>query len=155
MKEIGDHDPQRGANRRKRRSPEEIDPGDLHQRVKIRIEVALSSGVGWTGYGYRDHRRPSEVTASKRLEFDRRRFANSRALFAEIEEILWREAERGGEQSGGKTLDPGIVFLNGFVEEPPRSGDLVLQIRQLSLQLLEIRAGLQVGISLGQGEELP
>jgi hypothetical protein len=38
MKIVGDHDPGRGADGRERRRLEEIDPGDLHQRVEIGVQ---------------------------------------------------------------------------------------------------------------------
>jgi hypothetical protein len=71
--------------------------------------------------------------AEPRLELDRRRFADGRALVAEIEEVSRRETEGGSEQGGGEALDAGIVFLDRIVEEPPRRGDLVLKICQLGL----------------------
>src|SRR6516162_10776349 len=92
--------------------------------------------------------------ARTRLELDRRRCANRGALVAEVEEIFRRETESGSEQSGGKALDAGIVFLDRIVEETPRGRDLVLEIRQLGLQLLEIRTGFEIGIGLGHGKEL-
>ena len=71
--------------------------------------------------------------AGTRLELDRRRFANGRALVAKIEKTFRRETEGGSEQSSGEALDPGIVFLHSIVEEPSRRCDLVLQVRQRGL----------------------
>ncbi len=38
MKEIGDHDPRRGAERRDRRRAQEVVPGELHERVEVGID---------------------------------------------------------------------------------------------------------------------
>src|SRR4029078_11178643 len=82
------------------------------------------------------------------------RFADRLALFAEIEEFLRRKTKRGGKQRGREPLRAGVVFLHGIVEEAPRRRDLVLDVAELRLQRLEIRVGLEVGISLGEGKEL-
>src|SRR5262245_51190348 len=58
-----------------------------------------------------------------------------------VEEFLRRESERAGQQHGRELLDAGIVFLHRVVEETARRGDLVLDVGELSLQLLEVLAG--------------
>jgi len=75
-------------------------------------------------------------------------------LGAEIEELLLAKSESAGEQRCREPLDAGIVFLHRVVEEASRRRDLVLEIGELHLQLLEILVGLQVGIGLGQREDL-
>src|ERR1700694_6180304 len=82
------------------------------------------------------------------LEFHLQRFLDRPAVFAEIEELLRREAERGGEQRRRKLGDARIVFADRIVEEAPRRGELVLDVRQLGLQLLEICVGLEVSVGL-------
>src|SRR5579862_9460275 len=77
------------------------------------------------------------------------------AVLAEVEIFLLRETERGGEQRSWEALDAGIVFLHRIVEEAPRRRDLVLEIRKLRLQLLEIGAGLEVRIGFREREQLP
>src|SRR5262249_4039353 len=83
-----------------------------------------------------------------------RLFADGLAFFAKIEKFLWREAKRGGEQRGRKTLDSGVVFLHRVIEEAARCRDLVLDVGQLGLQLLEIGVGFKIGIRLRQRKEL-
>jgi hypothetical protein len=51
-----------------------------------------------------------------------------------------------------KRLNRRVELRHRVVEEPPRRRKLVLHIAQIALQLLEVRARLQVGISLRQRE---
>ena len=69
-------------------------------------------------------------------------------LHPDIEEFLLGEAEGSGKQDGGELLNPGIVFLDRVVEEPPGGGNLVLEVGELALQLLEVLVGFEVGIGL-------
>ena len=62
------------------------------------------------------------------------------------------EAEGSREQGRRELLDAGVVLLHRIVEEAPRGGDLVFEVRQLGLQLLEVLIGLEVGIGLAQCE---
>src|SRR5262245_40122291 len=73
-------------------------------------------------------------------------------LGAHVEEILRRKSERAGQQHRGELLDASIVFLHSVVEEAARGGDLVLDVGELVLQILEIAAGLEIGIGLAQRE---
>src|SRR5262249_55078451 len=82
------------------------------------------------------------------LKLHARRLFKLGAALAEIEKGALREAEDAGEQRGRELLDAGIVFLDGVVEEPARGRELVLDVGQVTLQLLEIRIGLQVRIVL-------
>ena len=52
-------------------------------------------------------------------------------------------------------LNPGIVFLDRVVEEPPGGGNLVLEVRELALQLLKVLVGFEIRVGLAQREELP
>src|SRR6516225_7298480 len=88
------------------------------------------------------------------LKLHLRRLADGLAFFAEIEELLWCKAERGGKQGSRETLNASVVFLHGVVEEAARRRDLVLDVGQLGLQLLEVGVGFQIGIRLRQGKEL-
>src|SRR3954447_17594680 len=85
----------------------------------------------------------------------RRLIENLALLDTDVEEFLLREAERAGEQYRRELLDPGIVFLHRVVEEAAGGGELVLDVAELSLELLEVRAGLEVGIGLAQCKQLP
>src|SRR5438309_7004792 len=76
-------------------------------------------------------------------------------LHAHIEKLLRRKSKRAGHQRGRELLDSRVVLLHRAVEETPRGRDLVLQVRKLALQLLEILAGLEIGISFAQRKELP
>src|SRR5262245_25155639 len=76
-------------------------------------------------------------------------------LDADVEEIPRRKSERARQQHGGELLDAGVVFLHRVVEEAARGGDLVLDVGELGLELLEVLAGLEIGVSLAQGEQLP
>src|SRR3569833_3170722 len=90
-----------------------------------------------------------------RLKLHARRLVERRALLAEIEEGLGVEAEHAGEQGGRELLDAGIVFLHRIVEEAARGGELVLDVRQVHLQLLEVLVGLEVGVRFRHREQLP
>ncbi len=84
-----------------------------------------------------------------------RRLVEHLALFrAHIEELLRLEAERAGEQGGRELLDARVVLLHRVVEKAARGRDLVLDVGELGLQLLEVLAGLEVGIGLAQCEQL-
>src|SRR5258708_25601328 len=76
-------------------------------------------------------------------------------LDADVEEIFRRKSERPCQQHRGELLDAGVVFLHRVVEEAARGGDLVLDVGELGLELLEVLAGLQIGVGLAQGEQLP
>src|SRR5262249_36915884 len=69
-------------------------------------------------------------------------------LDADVEEILRRKSQRTCQQHRGELLDAGVVFLHRVVEEAARGGDLVLDVGELGLELLEVLAGLEIGISL-------
>jgi hypothetical protein len=71
---------------------------------------------------------------------------------AHIEELAWPEAHRSREQHGRKRLDGRVVFRYGVVEEPPRGGELVLNIGQLGLELLEVGVRLEVRIGFRECE---
>src|SRR5262245_12729154 len=89
-----------------------------------------------------------------RSELDLRGLFQRLAFLADIEELLRRESHRAGEQCGRKLLDAGIVLLDRVVEESPRCRDLVLDIRKLCLQLLEVLAGFEVRVGLAQRKQL-
>src|ERR1700722_8611157 len=89
------------------------------------------------------------------LELHRRRRLDFGPAGAEIEEILPGEAERAGEQCRGHLLDAGVVFLDCVVEEAAAGGDLVLEIRQLARQLLEVGVGFEIRIGFRQADQLP
>src|SRR3974390_3227639 len=72
-----------------------------------------------------------------------RRLADGFAVFAEVEKLPWRKAERGCEQRGWEALDASVVFLHGVVEEAAGGRDLVLDVGQLRLQLLEVGVGFE------------
>src|SRR6478735_6010359 len=78
------------------------------------------------------------------------------AFFAVVEtvEIGRAEAERAGEKHRREGLDSGVVARHRGVERAARGGELVLDVGQLALQLLEVGAGLEVGIGLAKREQL-
>src|SRR5687767_11116802 len=86
-------------------------------------------------------------------EFHAGRLLELPARLAEVEELLAAEAERGGEQGGGKLLDARVVLLHRVVEETARGGELVLDVGQFGLQLLEVAVGLKVRIGLRQRQQ--
>src|SRR5262249_42126482 len=103
---------------RQKEQPDE----ERYRAAPVGLDVAVETIGG--------HR---ELLLVRGLEFHGRRFAYGCVLVAEIEECLRSEAESRREQSRGEALVSGIVFLDGIVEEPPRSGDLVLQVGELCL----------------------
>src|ERR1700761_6744953 len=77
------------------------------------------------GYGFRVRRCAAPRNDEKsHLELHARRGLDLGAAGAEIEEVLPREAEHAGEQSGGHLLDAGVVFLDRVVEETAARRDL-------------------------------
>src|SRR5262245_21526988 len=93
---------------------------------------------------------------NRRSKLHLRRLLEHLALLdADVEEILRCESERAREQHGGELLDAGVVFLRRVVEEATRGGDLVFDVGELGLQLLEVLAGLEIGIGLARREQLP
>ena len=78
-----------------------------------------------------------------------------RQLFALSEAYPDLKASQNFQQHRGELLDAGVVFLHRVVEEAARGGDLVLDVGELGLELLEVLAGLEIGVSLAQGEQLP
>src|SRR5258708_39950221 len=87
-------------------------------------------------------------------EFHARRLFQLRTRLGDVEEFALLETERPGDERGRKLLDAGVVFLHGVVEEASRRRELVLDVGKVRLQLLEIVAGLQVGIGFREREEL-
>src|SRR5664279_3442009 len=59
---------------------------------------------------------------------------------------LMAEAEDAGEQRRRELLDAGVIFLHRVVVEAARSGELVLDVGDLALQLLKALVGLQIRI---------
>src|SRR5690348_9151640 len=96
-----------------------------------------------------------EGSEGARLELYLRRLLGRGTVFAEVEERLRVEAERGRKQHCREVLDAGVELLHGVVEEAPRRCELVLDIGQLRLQLLEVLVRLQVRIGLREREQLP
>ena len=47
----------------------------------------------------------------------------------------------------------GVVVLHVAVVDAARAGDLILGVRQLGLQLLEVLGRAQLGVGLGDGEQ--
>src|SRR5262249_31786682 len=77
------------------------------------------------------------------------------AVLTNIKEFVRRESERRRKQARRDLLDASIVFLNGIVEETPRRRDLVLDVGQLSLQVLKVAVALGIRIALCQREQWP
>src|SRR5262245_64206757 len=88
------------------------------------------------------------------LEFHARCLVELCAGFAEIEKRPLREAENAGEKRRRELLNSRVVFLHRVVEEAARRGELVLDVGQVTLQLLEIRVRFQVRVALGECEQL-
>src|SRR6476659_4568289 len=68
------------------------------------------------------------------------------AVVVEPEELARAETEGAGDHAGGERLLPGVVV-------PSRGRDLVLGVGQLVLQPLEVLAGPQLWVGLGDGEQ--
>ena len=64
-----------------------------------------------------------------------------------------RKPKVPGDQAGGERLLRGVVGLHHGVVVPARGGDLVLGVGQLVLQPLEVLAGAQLRVGLGDGEQ--
>ena len=100
-----------------------------------------------------DSRIPRRTTTSRSasLEGDLDRLAVGGIL--DLEELAAGEAERAGEQAVREHLDLGVVRLDVAVVDAARSGDLVLGVRQLALQLGEALGGAQLRVGLGDREQ--
>src|SRR5947209_11073534 len=82
-------------------------------------------------------------TRRKPSEFHLRRLCEHLALLGtDVEEFLGLKTQRTREQRGRELLDAGIVFLHCVVEEAARGRDFVLDVGQISLELLKILVGL-------------
>ena len=55
--------------------------------------------------------------------------------------------------TAGNDLDRVVEGEHGVVVDLARDGDLVLGVRELRLELVEVLARLQVGVGLGHGEQ--
>ena len=92
--------------------------------------------------------------ARARLELHLRRGFDGLLLrFVQLEIVERLEAEALRDQETGKALPRGVVFGDGIVEEAPRRGNLVFDVRQLALQLLEILVRLQIRIGFRQRDQ--
>src|SRR5664280_2808504 len=91
--------------------------------------------------------RPSAKAAGIRaLELHTRRLFELRAVRADVEERALAEAEDAGEQRRRELLDAGVIFLHRVVVEAARSGELVLDVGDLALQLLKALVGFEIRI---------
>ena len=130
--------------------------GDGHQRA-----LTLSAGIACVARGEEliafsiareaDSAHPPKERAGRSLEGDLDRLAVGGIL--DLEELAAGEAERAGEQAVREHLDLGVVRLDVAVVDAARSGDLVLGVRQLALQLGEALGGAQLRVGLGDGEQ--
>src|SRR3954453_11090261 len=68
---------------------------------------------------------------------------------ADLEERLRGEAALVGDDRAGELLDPRVVGLDVRVVDPAGRLDLVLQLRELALELLEVLGCAELGILLG------
>ena len=55
--------------------------------------------------------------------------------------------------TAGERLDAGVVVLHVAVVDAARARDLILGVRQLGLQLLEVLGRAQLRVGLGDGEQ--
>src|SRR5436853_7468581 len=110
------------------------EPGSINTGRSM-IAPAVAMGPG-------SRSRSPGTTAVWELELHLRRLVELGARLAEIEEGLRMEAERAGDQCCGELLDAGVVFLHRVVEEATRGRELVLDVRDLALQLHEVLVGL-------------
>src|SRR5664280_2908591 len=91
--------------------------------------------------------RPSARDAATRvLELHTRRLLELRAVLADVEELALAEAEDAGEQRRRELLDAGVIFLHRVVVEAARTGELVLDVGDLALQLLKALVGFEIRI---------
>src|SRR6187399_1489800 len=72
------------------------------------------------------------------------------ALLAVVEavEVGFAEAEHARKRDCGKCLDSRVISRHRGVERAARGGEHVLDVGKLALQLLEVGARLEIGISL-------
>src|SRR5450631_1275947 len=97
--------------------------------------------------------RPSAKAAGiSALELHAWRLLELCAVRADVEERTLAEAEDASEQRRRELLDAGVIFLHRVVVEAARGGELVLDVRQVGLQLPEVRVGFQVRVGFRQRE---
>src|ERR1700741_5609757 len=86
----------------------------------------------------------------------RKRYLWCRAVggVVDLEELRALEAEHAGDEVRGCLLDHDVVVAHRTVVVAPRELNLVLDFREVVLQLLEVGAGLQFRIGLGHGHHL-
>src|SRR5690348_18465774 len=96
--------------------------------------------------------RPAKPASGARLPCASQRNSRSRrpGVIFELEELRSPETEGVGDEQVRKPLLAVVVEVDGAVVVAARVLDLVLRVRQLSLQLEEIAAGLEVRVRLDQ-----
>src|SRR5262245_8480045 len=67
----------------------------------------------------------------------------------DLEEVPGGEIALVGDDRGRELLDLRVVALNVRVVDPARGLDLVLELRELLLELLEVLGRAQLGVLLG------
>ena len=78
----------------------------------------------------------------------------ARDIVLDVEELARRVVERLGQDARRERLDRRVQEPDLVVVVLPRVGDLRLGAGELLLQRQEVRVGLQVGVVLGDGEQL-
>ena len=74
---------------------------------------------------------------------------------AELQQRLLGVAERACDQQVGELLDAHVVHIDRLVVPLAAVGDGVLERGDAALQLHEVLVGAQLGVGLGDREELP
>ena len=140
--------------------PRRVRPGAGGRRRRGRRRL----GAGGAAAGRRQHRwrrrrrRPRSGGAAgaaggvdEPAERDDRHVAVGRRV--DLEELALREAEHAGEDRRRERLDPRVVALHVAVVDAASTGDLILGVRQLGLQLLEVLGRAQLRVGLGDCEQ--
>ena len=140
-------------------------PAELAVEAALRRPERPAPGAGGVapgagGVAWRRCRR-RRATRSGRRDGRRRRRAGaerdqgtSRSAGESISKnSRFRKPNMPGEDGRGERLDARVVALHVAVVDAARAGDLILGVRQLGLQLLEVLGRAQLRVGLGDGEQ--
>ena len=94
--------------------------------------------------------RHARSAAEQRLQIDIRLLSD-----AELQQRLLAVAERARDQQVGELLDAHVVYIDRLVVPLAAVGDGVLERGDAALQLHEVLVGAQLGVGLGDREDLP
>src|SRR5690606_24983408 len=97
---------------------------------------------------------PSEFQLTRGWSLEADRGGGPLGGVFDLEELLRREAALVGDDRGGELLDLRVEALDVRVVDPAGGLDLVLELREVPAQLLEVLGRLQIRVLLGDGAEI-